>query len=163
MRVLGIDPGFGRCGVAVVEKKNNIDTILYSGCIETSPKKSFIERLAEVAQEVKHLLDDYTPDAVAIEEVYFSKNQKTVFHVAEIRGMLLYLSISSHLPVYEYNPVRVKIAMTGYGRANKEQVMTMVNKIFRPTHTIVFDDEYDAIAVAATHLAEARNPENTHI
>jgi crossover junction endodeoxyribonuclease RuvC len=160
MRVLGIDPGYGRCGVAVVEKSTGVESLLYSNCIETEVTLSFSERMREVANGVLGLISSYSPDVIAIEEVYFSKNQKTVLHVAEIRGMLLYLAVSNHIPVEEYNPLRIKVAMTGYGKATKDQVIQMIERLVKPEKTITHDDEYDAIAVALTHIAETRSHKN---
>ncbi len=157
MRVLAIDPGFGRCGVAVVERgQDGKDVLLYSDCIETSAKEVFLERLAEVGTEVERLLTLYKPDAFAIEEVFFSTNQKTALHTAEVRGMLLYVAYIKGIPIYEYNPGRVKIALTGYGNASKDQVTAMVHKLTNITKSPMLDDEYDAIAIGLTHLAENR-------
>jgi len=158
MKVLAIDPGFGRCGVAVIEQKERgKETLLYSDCIETESKESFLERIAGIGAEVERLIALYTPDDFAIEEVFFSTNQKTVLRTAEVRGMLLYIAYKNGLAVHEYNPGRVKIALTGYGRATKDQVTMMVNKLVEIKKTSVLDDEYDAIAIGLTHCAEHRS------
>lgn len=157
MRVLSIDPGFGRCGVAVVERGGGgKEVLLYSDCIETPAKDGFLERMAGVGAEIERLVKEFRPNAFALEEVYFSTNQKTVFRVAEVRGMLLYIAHTNGIPVFEYNPGRIKIALTGYGRATKDQVTAMVEKLVRLPNKKMLDDEYDAVAVGLTHLAEHR-------
>lgn len=159
MKVLAIDPGFGRCGVAVLEGTGTKANILYSTCIETSAKLPFGERLLIIANELIALIATHEPTVLAIEELYFSNNQKTVFQVAEARGMILYLAYANHLRVVEYNPLSIKIALTGYGRASKEQVTKMVEKLIIVEKTPKTDDEYDAIAVGLTALAHERDPQ----
>jgi crossover junction endodeoxyribonuclease RuvC len=155
MKVLAIDPGFGRCGVAVLEGSGATATLLYSSCIETAPKSEFSERLLFIANEVLRLIETYSPDTIAIEEIYFTNNAKTAIHVAEIRGMLIYLTASHRISLREFNPLAIKIAITGYGRASKEQVTKMVEKLVLLPKKTMLDDEYDAIAVGLTALAGA--------
>lgn len=157
MRVLAIDPGFGRCGVAVVDGDASNAHIVYSNCIVTESTSEFGARLLFVAQAILSLLDEYKPELVAIEEVYFSNNQKTVFHVAEVRGVLMYLAISKGVPLVEYNPLAIKVALTGYGKATKQEVIKMVTRLTDLKVTPKFDDEFDAIALGITALAGARN------
>lgn len=157
MRVLAIDPGFGRCGVAVLEGEGADAKLLYSHCIETEPNTDFLMRLGEVGSQVISLIEIYSPDTIAIEELYFNSNQKTVFHVAEIRGMLMYIAVSRKIPLVEYNPLKVKIALTGYGRATKEQVTKMVTTILKLEEKARIDDEYDAIALGITAIAHFRS------
>lgn len=157
MKVLAIDPGFGRCGVAVLEGSGSKAALLYSSCIETAPKSPFHERLLFVANEIIRLINRYSPETIAIEELYFTNNAKTALHVAEVRGMLMYLAASHHIPLVEFNPLAVKIAITGYGRASKEQVIKMTEKLIALPKKKMLDDEYDAIAVGLTALAQARN------
>ena len=161
MKVLAIDPGFGRCGVAVLDGNSTKSALLYSACIETSSKKTFFERIIEIGTVIESLINEYNPECVALEEVYFSTNQKTVFHVAEVRGAILYIALSHKLPVHEYNPNSVKIALVGYGRATKDQVTAMVERLIEMPKKKRLDDEYDAIAVGLTALAqESRNYKN---
>lgn len=156
MRTLAIDPGFGRCGVAVLEKAGTAHTLLYSDCIETSPTLSFPERLAAVLSECTRLVSSYAPQAMALEKLYFSNNQKTAMQVAEVRGALLGLAGSRGLSVFEYTPGEIKSATTGSGRADKRQIAKMVHLLVKIEKEIRLDDEYDAIAVGITHLARAR-------
>ncbi|OGZ04984.1 MAG: hypothetical protein A2762_05070 [Candidatus Lloydbacteria bacterium RIFCSPHIGHO2_01_FULL_54_11] len=161
MTILAIDPGFGRCGVAVLLGGGSAATLLYSSCIETAPKSKFSERLLTVGNEVLRLIGEHSPDTIAIEELYFTNNAKTALHVAEVRGMLMYLAAAKDIPLVEFNPQAVKIATTGYGRATKEQVIKMTEKLVALPKKKMLDDEYDAIAIGLTALAQARNPQNT--
>lgn len=156
MKVLAIDPGYGRCGIAVLEGDGSRNTLLTSACIETSSKLSFGERLLEVGTEITRLINTYHPDTVAIEELFFTNNAKTALHVAEVRGMIMFIAASTGTTLVEYNPVAIKIALTGYGRANKEQVTKMVEQILKIDTQSMIDDECDAIAVGLTALASAK-------
>ena len=155
MRVLAIDPGFGRCGIAVVEKKAGKEALVYSACIETSAKLPFPERLATVVAECERVLIEAKPQYVALEKLYFSTNQKTAMQVAEVRGALISLATRHKLPVAEYTPMQVKSAL-GYGRADKKQMGKLVRMLVKIDKKITHDDEYDAIAVGLTHLARSR-------
>jgi crossover junction endodeoxyribonuclease RuvC len=155
MRVLAIDPGFGRCGVAVLEKQGGREHLVYSECIETSKTADFPMRLAAVADEVARLAKKHGPDAVAMESLFVTKNQKTAMRVAEVRGAIIYVAESLDLPVHQYTPGQIKAAV-GYGGADKRQVAAMIRALVRIEKDIRFDDEYDAIAVGVTHLACSR-------
>ncbi len=156
MKVLAIDPGFARCGVAVLDGTASSALLLYSSCIETTHKDDFSSRLLMVGNEVSRIIKEFQPDAVAIEELYFTNNAKTALRVAEVRGMLIFLAGSLGVVLVEYNPLAIKIALTGYGRASKEQVMKMVEKLIKFPEKKMLDDEYDAIALGLTALAGAK-------
>lgn len=157
MKVLAIDPGYGRCGVAVVEKSaGGKETLLYSDCIETSPSSDFPARLKEVADECARLIKTYAPDCVAMEKLYFSNNQKTAMQVSEVRGALINCASGFGLTVAEYTPGEVKSAVASSGSADKKQVAAMLHMLMKIEKPIKHDDEYDAIAVAVTHLARTR-------
>ncbi len=156
MRVLAIDPGYGRCGVAIIEKNNGKESWIYSDCIETHATSPFDERLSIVADECARLLKIHTPDALAMERLFFNSNQKTAMHVAEVRGAILHVASSAGVPTFEYTPGQIKSATTGSGRADKKQVIAMVHLLLKIEKSIVHDDEYDAIAVGITHCAHAR-------
>lgn len=155
MRVLAIDPGYGRCGVAVLEKKGK-DAWLYSACIETSATSSFPERLSAVASEVERLITLYAPDALAMERLFLTNNQKTAMQVAEVRGAILHAASSAGIPSFEYTPGQIKSATTGHGKADKKQITAMIHLLLKIDKPIKLDDEYDAIAVGITHLAHTR-------
>lgn len=156
MRVLAIDPGYGRCGVAVLEKKNGKELLVDSLCVETPAKLSFPERLSIVRGECARFMKEHAPDAVALEKVYFSKNQKTAMQVAEVRGALIGAAAERSIPVFEYTPGEVKSAAAGWGNADKIQVAKMLHVLLKIQKEIKHDDEYDAIAIGVTHLARAR-------
>lgn len=160
MIILAIDPGFGRCGVAILEGTGSTPSILYSACIETKPNTKFSKRLLFVADEIIRLIEEYAPETISIEEIYFTNNAKTAINVAEVRGMLIYLAASRNITLVEFNPLAIKIAVTGYGRASKEQVIKMVEKIVKLPKKKMLDDEYDAIALGITTLAHARHAES---
>lgn len=156
MRVLAIDPGYGRCGVAVLEKGTGKEIHLYSACIETSAKTDFPLRLAAVVNECSRLLKRYRPDALALEKLYITKNQKTVMRVAEVRGALINAAAQVGVAVFEYTPGEVKSAAAGFGGADKRAVVKMLHALVKLPEDIRHDDEYDAIAIGITHFARMR-------
>lgn len=156
MVVLAIDPGYGRCGVAVLEKEGVSVRLRYSDCIETDAKDPFPERLAAVVAACERLLKKHPPDSIAIEKVYFSKNQKTAMRVAEVRGALIALTARFDVPLSEYSPSEVKVAVAGFGNADKKAVTKMLHALVHIEKSIAYDDEYDAIAIGITHLAHYR-------
>lgn len=157
MKVLGIDPGFGRCGVAIINKPSGgKETLIYSDCIETSREDAFEERLAVVADVCSHLINEHNPNCVVLEKLFFTTNQKTAMRVAEVRGAILNTAIVANVPVYEYTPMQVKSAVAGDGRADKRQISRMLHMLIRIDKKIRYDDEYDAIAIGITHLAMVR-------
>ncbi len=159
MRVLGIDPGYDRMGIAVVEGMREKPSLVFSTCVQTNNKDSFAQRLYIVTNELKRIISLYNPDTVAIEEVFFSKNQKTAMLVAHVRGAILYLLADLGLPSEEYNPGAIKIAITGEGRAEKRQMIDMIQKLIPIKAKGLLDDEYDAIAIALTHLVTTAYPQ----
>ena len=155
MRVLAFDPGYERLGIAVVEK-NKKEELVYSECFRTSAALSFPQRLKELGARTEALIEEFTPDAVALEEVYFEKNAKTAMQVAEVRGMLTYIAAKSGLALHQYTPLEVKVAVTGYGKSDKKAVAAMVPRLVRLPEKKRLDDELDAIAIGLTCLASAR-------
>jgi crossover junction endodeoxyribonuclease RuvC len=156
MKVLAIDPGFGRCGIAVLSRSGGKDDLLYSDCIETPATNDFNERLLRVVTECARIARAYEPDAMALEKLYFQKNQKTAMHVAEVRGALINTAAELGIPLSEYTPGEVKVAATGWGNADKAAVARMVHTLLKIDKKIEHDDEYDAIAIGITHLARSR-------
>ncbi len=156
MKVLAIDPGYGRCGVAVVEKNGGKEILLYSDCIETNAEDIFEQRLVQVATECGRLMREHKPDCVALEKLFITKNQKTAMRVAEVRGALINTAAQHGIAVSEYTPGEVKSAAAGWGGADKTAVARMLHALMKIEKTIKYDDEYDAIAIAVTHLARHR-------
>lgn len=145
-KILGIDPGYGRCGWAIVEKKDGKEILIDAGCFETDSKTSHQERIMAVGSHLQSLIAKHKPTGVALEKVFFYTNQKTALKIAEIRGMILHLAGS--LPVYEFTPAQIKQAVCGYGKADKKQVQKMIMLLLKLKETPQPDDKADAIAVA---------------
>jgi len=147
--ILGIDPGYGRMGYGIVEKAGTKEwkTLDY-GCIETSADIDFTHRLLEVRKAILLLIKKYHPTRMAVEELFFFKNQKTAFKVGEARGVILLTGVEGGLPVDEFTPLQVKQAITGYGRAEKGQMQKMVAVILGIKGKIKSDDAADALAIA---------------
>lgn len=149
-RILGIDPGFGRIGFGIIEGVGGKWKPVAHGCIETSSKKKFVERLEDLHTELKYILDKYQPNYCAVEELFFYKNIKTAIDVGQARGVILLSLRQAKLPVFEYTPLQVKQSITGYGRAEKGQLQRMVKVILNIKKPITPDDAADALAVALT-------------
>lgn len=157
-RILGIDPGFDRLGVCILDKEGQKETLIHSRCITTSKKDSFEERLIQIGKELEALILIYQPDELAIETLFFTNNQKTIITVAEVRGICIYLAYRNGAKLFEYSPPQIKLAITGYGKATKEDIAIMVPKILKqPLLINTLDDEIDAIAIALTHSANRSN------
>ncbi|HTR18524.1 MAG TPA: crossover junction endodeoxyribonuclease RuvC [Candidatus Paceibacterota bacterium] len=157
MKVLGIDPGYGRCGMAVVERQDGKDVLLYSGCVETAASDEFPFRLSAIVAACEELIAEHAPAALSIEKLYFNANQKTAMRVAEARGAIISCAAGRGVDVFEYTPAQVKSAVASSGTADKKQVATMLHLLVKIDKDIRRDDEYDAIAIALAHLAMARN------
>ena len=158
MKILGIDPGFERLGIAIIEKeKNTKETVVFSECFKTSSKLPFGDRLVLIGEEVKNIIKKYKPDVLAIETLFLTTNQKTVMHVAEARGVVLYEAANAGLKIFEASPPQIKIATTGYGKATKEQMIKMVKLLVEIDISKKSDDELDAVAIALTALAHLKS------
>jgi crossover junction endodeoxyribonuclease RuvC len=153
MKVIAVDPGYDRLGVAVMELAGGSEKLLYSGCIETDRSQPLTERLFTIGDSFLSLLKVHSPTALAIETLFFNKNQKTAMGVAQARGALIYLAQAHHCSVYEFGPQEIKIAVTGYGKSDKAAVIDMVKRLIPEAPKSALDDEYDAIAVGITCLA----------
>ena len=158
MIILGIDPGFERLGIAILEKeKNQKEHVVFSECFKTSAKLEFPERLQLIGEQVEKIIKKYKPDVLAIETLFLTTNHKTVMNVAEARGVVIYEAKKAGLKIFEASPPQIKIATTGYGKADKEQVMRMVKLLVDIDKSKKSDDELDAIAIALTGFACLRN------
>lgn len=152
MRILGIDPGFDRLGLAVLEGNSSRPTLVWSECV-TPAKGAMEERLAAVEQAITDAVEKYKPDAVALETLFFSTNKKTAMRVSEARGAVLGATGRMNLPAWEYSPGTVKLAVTGDGRADKKAILRMIPLLVSLPIRKRLDDELDAIAVGITALA----------
>jgi crossover junction endodeoxyribonuclease RuvC len=152
--ILGIDPGYERCGFAVIRREQGAQEILlFSECFKTRATDAFETRLLQIGSEFERLIVEFSPDVCVLEKLYFTSNQKTAMHVAEVRGVLIYLTCKHGLTLREFGPNEIKVAVAGDGRASKQQMMSMVPRLISITHSITHDDEFDAIAVALTASA----------
>lgn len=151
MRILGIDPGYAIVGYGVLEyEKNKFYPVEY-GAITTRAHTDFQLRLKEVYTEVCAVIDRSRPEALAIEKLYFTTNQKTVIQVAQARGVILLAAAEKGVPVYEYTPLQIKQSVTGYGKAVKNQVQEMTKRILNLPKIPSPDDTADRLAVAICH------------
>ncbi|MFC1802047.1 crossover junction endodeoxyribonuclease RuvC [Patescibacteria group bacterium] len=154
MRVLSIDPGYERVGIAIIEKeKNQKEKLIYSDCFKTSVKEPFYQRMLQIGDEIEKIIDQYSPNKIAIETLFFNTNQKTAMKVSETRGTIIYQALKKDLDVFEFTPLQIKTAITGYGRGDKNQVTAMVKNLIKIEKDIKYDDEFDAIAVGLTYFA----------
>lgn len=156
MRVLAFDPGYDRLGIAVIEKHNGKEKLLHSACFTTKRNDPMDVRLCDIGTMVEDLITKYEPSLVALETLFFNKNQKTGIAVAEVRGIIMYLGKRAGCGVVEYSPQEIKIAVTGYGKSDKAAVTSMVKRLITPVPKDALDDEYDAIAVGIAALAHHR-------
>lgn len=158
MIIIGIDPGYERIGIAVLEKNKSDkkEVLLYSSCFKTSAKLPLPERIFLLGAEIQSVIKKYKPEKLAIEKLYFENNAKTAMGVSEARGVIIYIAKSHNLEILEYTPLQIKNAVTGYGKATKPQVHTMVSRLIELPKNVTQDDEIDAIAVAITGFATTR-------
>jgi crossover junction endodeoxyribonuclease RuvC len=162
MYILAIDPGFERIGIAILEKDSfKKESIIYSNCFKTPSTLIFPKRLEMIGLEIEKVIKKYKPKALAIEKLYMTTNQKTVMNVAEVRGMIIYLATKNKLDIYEYSPPQIKLAITGYGKASKEMILSMLGKLIKLDPKIKSDDELDAIAIGLTCFACERRLSRT--
>lgn len=147
MIILGIDPGYERCGFAIIQYKKGNKNILQYGCIKTSAQKIFPERLTEIANDFTTLLEHFQPNIIAIEDLYFAQNVTTGLKVSQVRGVLIYLAHQAGAEILEPSPLVVKQSFTGNGKADKQAMKIMAEKQFRLVGNPL-DDTIDAIAVA---------------
>ena len=156
MIILGIDPGTANTGFGVVSniksKNQSILKCLDYGCIETSPKLADGERLKKINQELNKIIKQYNPEVMAVENIYFFKNLKTAMPVSQAKGVILFTAAKKKIPVYEFTPLQVKMAITGYGRADKKQIQKMIKIILNLKEEPKPDDAADALATAVCSI-----------
>lgn len=154
MKILGIDPGYDRLGIAIIEKHTKErEAVLYSDCFQTSAKDDIYTRFGQIGDEIRKILEKFKPDCMAIETLFISKNQKTAMRVSEARGIIIYEAIKRGISVSEYSPMQIKTAVTSDGTSDKDRMIKMVKILVDIPDKVTRDDEYDAIAVALTHSA----------
>jgi len=151
--ILGIDPGYDRCGWALVAQQNAAMKAVDFGCFQTSAKLSKVDRFALLWKEFSHLFAEYPIDVIAMESLFFSRNVSTALPVSEVRGMLFAQAFLNSVPIEEYSPGTIKLAVSGHGQAPKEQVTGMVQRLLKLEKIPNLDDTGDALAVAVTHAS----------
>ena len=148
MRIFGIDPGYATIGYGIIEYDNfRFKTVAY-GAVTTKPDKSFADRLCDIFDDINTLISTYKPDCLSIEKLYFNTNTTTAIDVAQARGVILLAAQRSNINIFEYTPLQVKQSITGYGRAEKHQVMEMVKNLLQLNSVPKPDDTADALAIA---------------
>ena len=156
MRILGIDPGYGITGYSIIDYIGNKFKLIASGAIKTEAKMSFPLRLSEIFTDLNKIIDEYLPDAISVEELFFNNNVKTAINVAQARGVILVVGCQRGIPTYEYTPLQVKQAAVGYGRADKMQVQKMVKTLLNVEKLPKLDDITDSMAIAICHAHSAK-------
>ena len=153
MRVLGIDPGLATIGFGVLDSdcRGNARAVAH-GVILTPKDEALPTRLAMIEEDLKKLIQKYKPQEIALEELFFNNNQKTAINVAQARGVILLTCVKECGRLYEYTPLQIKQALTGYGRAEKKQIQEMVKTMLGLNAIPKPDDAADAVAVALTHV-----------
>ncbi len=150
MIILGVDPGIGRMGWGLIEEHGSKIKALDYGCLETSSKEETPQRLLQIRKKIVQLIDEFRPELLAIEDLFFNNNAKTAFVVGQARGVVIATAAEKNLDTLIYTPLQVKIALTGYGRAEKNQVGHMVKIILGLPEIPKPDDTADALAIALT-------------
>ena len=153
MKILGIDPGYGRMGYGLIMGTGMDTTFVRAGCVETSKTLPYIERLHAIYTDLTEIIETEKPELLAVEELFFSKNTKTALKVAEVRGIILIIARTHDIPILECKPLEVKVATCGYGGADKKQIQHMVTKLLHLSSIPESDDAADALAVALTAAA----------
>ncbi len=150
MIILGVDPGYAITGYGVIEKLGNKYKYLAHGVITTDSSLNFQERLKINHEELNKIIKQYKPELFSIEELFFAKNTKTAINVAQARGVIILTALQNNLKIYEYTPLQIKQALTGYGRADKNQIQQMVKILLNLKAIPKPDDAADALAIAIT-------------
>lgn len=160
MIILGIDPGLAIVGYSVIEYNGSQFKPLEYGAITTDSKMLFPDRVKIIYKELLDIIDEFKPDDLAIEELFFNKNVKTAIKVAQARGIEILAAANRGLEIYEYTPLQIKQATVGYGRAEKHQVQEMVKLLLNLKEIPKPDDVADALAVAICHASSIKFKEN---
>lgn len=156
LKILGIDPGYATLGYGVVDFSGNRYRSLEHGSIVTKAGTDFNRRLEIIFDRLSEILEKHRPDCTSVEKLFFQNNQKTAIQVAEARGVVLLAAQKARVPVYEYTPLQVKSAVTGYGKAEKYQVMEMTRRLLCLKEVPKPDDTADALALAICHAQTSR-------
>ncbi len=155
MVIMGIDPGIATVGFGIISVNGNVHKPVRYGVISTSADQRLSVRLSQIYDDVTELISSFKPDAISVEELFFNTNQKTAVSVAHGRGVAILAGEKAGIPMFEYTPLQVKQAVTGYGRADKKQMMEMVRRLLNLKEVAKPDDASDALALAICHARNA--------
>jgi crossover junction endodeoxyribonuclease RuvC len=154
MRIISIDPGYERLGIAIIEKVNGAkEQYLFSKCFQTSKTLPHANRLALIAEEVKSVIEKWKPENLSIETLFLATNHKTAMSVSEARGVILAECARNGLKIFEYSPPQIKSAVCGDGKADKKSIIKMLPLLIKIPKEVKIDDEFDAIAIGLTFFA----------
>jgi len=156
MRVLGVDPGLGITGFSIMDTKRNQTHLSAYGTIKPKPKDSLPKRLNYLFEEMNKILDQFSPDVMAIEDAFYSKNVKSAMTLGQARGSLILAAAQADIPVHEFAPRKVKMSVCGNGAASKEQVSYMVTQILKLKEPPKPMDVSDAMAVGLCYINQAK-------
>lgn len=156
MRIIGIDPGYAIVGYAILDFVDDKKTLKKYGTIQTSSKIDFPSRMLQIYEELNNILSEYNPDFASVEQIFFQNNQKTAIDVAQARGIILLCLIKNNVNIFEFTPLQVKSIITGFGKATKNQMISMTTEILNLESPIKPDDAADACALALS-LSSAIN------
>jgi len=152
MKALGIDPGTATTGYGIIDGEKDAIQVIDYGCIKTSSKEPAHARLVKISKDLKKLISKHKPNCIAVERLFFGSNAKTAMSVGQARGVIMLAASQSGVEIAEYTPLEVKMALTGYGRADKQQVQQMVKRLLKMKTIPKPDDAADALAVALCHI-----------
>src|SRR5438045_2890920 len=155
-RIMGLDPGTATTGFGVVEELDSTLRAVEYGAILTPPDMPMPQRLRLIYLRVSELLEQFRPEALSVEKLFFNRNVTTALSVGQARGVVLLAAANSDLPVFEYTPLEVKQAVSGFGRASKDQVQQMVRLMLQLNRIPKPDDAADALAIAICHIQSAQ-------
>ena len=151
MIILGIDPGFATIGFGVLEAERGKQRLIQCGAVTTPAGERLPARLLQISRDLAQLFQMFRPDAMAVEELFFTNNITTGIGVAQARGVILTEAERAGVSIFEYSPSQIKLSVTGYGRADKRQMMEMTKRLLNLKKAIKPDDAADAVAVALCH------------
>jgi crossover junction endodeoxyribonuclease RuvC len=152
MKTLGIDPGTAITGYGILDIDGDIIKVIDYGCIKTSSKNKASDRLTQICRDVKKLISKHKPKWVAVEKLFFGSNVTTAMSVGQARGVIILAAAQAGVDIAEYTPLEVKMALTGYGRADKQQMQQMVKRLLKLESIPKPDDAADALAIALCHV-----------
>jgi crossover junction endodeoxyribonuclease RuvC len=158
MRILGIDCGTERTGFGVIDTDGRRHSLVTAGVLRTRASEPLALRLKTIARGLREVVENFSPDNVAVEDVFHAVNAKSALKLAHVRGVALLLAAEADLRISEYSPLEVKMSVVGYGRAEKQQVQMMVLSLLGITQTFESFDATDALAVAICHGTRANYP-----